>query len=118
MLGGVIVLAAGGLLASVATVLMQSAFGLGLGLCILAFSMIGLGVSACGTSLLVLMAKRVPDSRRAPAATLVWMMMILGFAMTAVTVGKLIDPYTPEQLIRVTAGLSVLVICKGKTPAV
>ncbi len=111
MLGGVGVLAVGGLLASVATVLMQSSFGLGLVLCIVAFSLIGLGVSACGTSLLVLMAKRVPDSRRAPAATLVWMMMILGFAMTAVTVGKLIDPYTPEQLIRVTAGLAALVVC-------
>lgn len=111
MLGGVVVLAVGGLLASVATVLMQSAFVPGLVLCILAFLLIGLGVSACGTSLLVLMAKRVPDGRRAPAATLVWMMMILGFAVTAVTVGKLIDPYTPEQLIRVTAGLSFLVIC-------
>ena len=110
MLGGVIVLALGGLLASVATVLMQTAFGLGLVLCVVAFAMIGLGVSACGTSLLVLMAKRVPDSRRAPAATLVWMMMIFGFAITAVTVGKLIDPYTPEQLIRVTAGLAVMVV--------
>lgn len=110
MLGGVIVLALGGALASVATVLMQTAFGLGLTLSVLAFSMIGLGVSACGTSLLVLMAKRVPDSRRAPAATLVWMMMIFGFAMTAITVGKLIDPYTPEQLIRVTVGLAVLVV--------
>ena len=111
MLGGVVVLAAGGLLASVATVWMQTAFVPGLLLCILAFSMIGLGVSACGTSLLVLMAKRVPDGRRAPAATLVWMMMILGVAVTAMTFGKLIDPYTPEQLIRVTAGLSLLVIC-------
>jgi BCD family chlorophyll transporter-like MFS transporter len=106
----VIVLALGGFLASVATVLMQAAFGMGLFLCIVAFAMIGLGVSACGTSLLVLMAKRVPDSRRAPAATLVWMMMILGFAVTAVIVGKLIDPYKPEQLIRVTAGLALLVV--------
>lgn len=111
MLGGVAVLAAGGLLASVATVMMETTFGWGLALCIVAFALIGLGVSACGTSLLVLMAKRVPDGRRAPAATLVWMMMILGFAMTAVTVGKLIDPYTPEQLIRVTAGLALLVVC-------
>jgi len=110
MLGGVIVLAVGGLLASIATVLMQGTFGLGLTLCVLAFSMIGLGVSACGTSLLVLMAKRVPDGKRAPAATLVWMMMIFGFAMTAVTVGKLIAPYSPEQLIRVTAGLALLVV--------
>jgi len=98
------------LLASIATVLMQGTFGLGLTLCVLAFSMIGLGVSACGTSLLVLMAKRVPDGKRAPAATLVWMMMIFGFAMTAVTVGKLIAPYSPEQLIRVTAGLALLVV--------
>jgi BCD family chlorophyll transporter-like MFS transporter len=111
MLGGVVVLAMGGLLASVATVLMEAAFVPGLLLCILALLLIGLGVSACGTSLLVLMAKRVPDGRRAPAATLVWMMMILGFAVTAITVGKLIDPYTPEQLIRVTAGLSLLVVC-------
>jgi len=110
MLGGVAVLAIGGVLASVATVWMQTAFGLGLTLCVVAFALIGLGVSACGTSLLVLMAKRVPDGRRAPAATLVWMMMIFGFALTAVTVGKLIDPYSPEQLIRVTAGLALLVV--------
>ena len=59
-------------------------------------ALIGLGVSACGTSLLALMAKRVPDERRAPAATTVWLMMIVGFAVTAGVVGKLIDPYSPQ----------------------
>jgi BCD family chlorophyll transporter-like MFS transporter len=72
------------------------------------FSLIGLGVSACGTSLLALMAKRVPDERRAPAATTVWLMMIMGFALTAGVVGKLIDPYSPQVLLQVSAGLSVL----------
>jgi BCD family chlorophyll transporter-like MFS transporter len=72
------------------------------------FSLIGLGVSACGTSLLALMAKRVPDERRAPAATTVWLMMIVGFAVTAGVVGKLIDPYSPQVLLQVSVGLSVI----------
>jgi BCD family chlorophyll transporter-like MFS transporter len=77
----------------------------------LSFSLIGLGVSACGTSLLALMAKRVPDERRAPAATTVWLMMIVGFAVTAGVVGKLIDPYSPQVLLQVSAGLSLLTAC-------
>jgi BCD family chlorophyll transporter-like MFS transporter len=36
------------------------------------------------------------------------MMMIMGFAVTAGVVGKLIDPYTPEVLLQVSAGLSAL----------
>ena len=56
---------------------------------VLAFALIGVGVSASGTSLLVLLAKRVEASRRASAATLVWLMMIVGFAVTAGTVGRL-----------------------------
>jgi BCD family chlorophyll transporter-like MFS transporter len=67
-------------------------------------------VSASGTSLLVLLAKRVAPERRAPAATLVWMMMILGFAVTAGVTGKLLDPYSPERLLAVSAGVSVLAL--------
>jgi BCD family chlorophyll transporter-like MFS transporter len=76
--------------------------------------MIGVGVSACGTSLLVLLAKRVDDDRRAPAATLVWVMMIVGFAVTAVVVGKHLDPYTPERMLSVVctaAALAWLIAC-------
>jgi BCD family chlorophyll transporter-like MFS transporter len=111
MLGGMAVLGAGGVLAALATVWMGSERLYGALLALLAFAMIGLGVSACGTSLLALMAKRVPDARRAPAATAVWMMMILGFAVTAGVVGKLIEPYSPGVLLRVSCGLSLLTLC-------
>ena len=110
MLGGMAVLGSGGVLAALATVWMASERFYGAALALLAFALIGLGVSACGTSLLALMAKRVPEQRRAPAATLVWMMMILGFAVTAGVVGRLIEPYSPVQLLRVSAGLSVLTL--------
>jgi BCD family chlorophyll transporter-like MFS transporter len=110
MMGGMFVLALGGFLASLATVWMGQELSHGIALSILAFTLIGLGVSACGTSLLVLMSKRVTEARRAPAATTVWMMMIVGFAVTAITVGKLLDPYSPERLLQISGGLSVLVV--------
>lgn len=111
MVGGMAVLGVGGVLAALATVWMGSDRLAGALLAGLAFALIGLGVSACGTSLLALMAKRVPEHRRAPAATAVWMMMILGFALTAGVVGRLLDPYSPERLLQISAGLSALTLC-------
>ena len=108
MMGGMLVLGAGGFMAAWATVWMASEPFYGALMAWFSFSLIGLGVSACGTSLLALMAKRVPDERRAPAATAVWLMMIVGFAVTAGVVGKLIDPYSPQVLLQVSAGLSVV----------
>jgi BCD family chlorophyll transporter-like MFS transporter len=108
MMGGMLVLGSGGVMAAWATVWMAQEPVYGALLAWLSFSLIGLGVSACGTSLLALMAKRVPDERRAPAATTVWLMMIVGFAVTAGVVGKLIDPYSPQVLLQVSAGLSVV----------
>jgi BCD family chlorophyll transporter-like MFS transporter len=102
------VLGVGGVMAASATVWMATEPFYGAMLAMLSFSLIGLGVSACGTSLLALMAKQVPDERRAPAATTVWLMMIMGFAITAGVVGKLIDPYSPQVLLKVSAGLSVV----------
>ena len=110
MMGGMTVLALGGFLASLATVWMATELSQGIALSVLAFTLIGFGVSACGTSLLVLMSKRVAEARRAPAAPAVWMMMILGFAVTAITVGKQLEPYTPERLLEISATLSVLVV--------
>lgn len=108
IIGGMGVLAAGGALAALAVVWMGSSRGWGLALGALAYLLIGLGVSAGGTSLLVLLAKRVAPERRAGAATVVWLMMIMGFAVTAGVTGRLLDPYSPQRLLVVTAGVSAL----------
>jgi MFS transporter, BCD family, chlorophyll transporter len=108
IIGGMGVLALGGTTAALATVWMATRPVAGTALAVLGFVMIGLGVSASGTSLLALLAKRVLPERRAGAATLVWLMMIMGFAITAGVAGKLLDPYSPERLLAVTAGVSVL----------
>jgi MFS transporter, BCD family, chlorophyll transporter len=108
IIGGMGVLAIGGAGAAIGTALMATSFLPGLLLSIVSFIFIGGGVSASGTSLLVLLAKRVAPERRAAAATLVWMMMIAGFAITATVAGKLLDPFSTDRMIAVTAGVSVI----------
>jgi MFS transporter, BCD family, chlorophyll transporter len=108
IVGGMAALALGGAGAAIATALMGSNFPLGVALAVLSFMFIGGGVSACGTSLLVLLAKRVAPERRAAAATVVWMMMIAGFAITATVAGKLLDPFSPMRMVLVTAGVSIV----------
>lgn len=110
IVGGMAVLALGGFGAALATVWMAEAPRAGLVLAVLSFAAIGLGVSAAGTSLLVLLAKRVDERRRAPAATLVWIMMIVGFALTATVAGRFLDPYTPERLVAVSGTVSLLAL--------
>jgi BCD family chlorophyll transporter-like MFS transporter len=110
ILGGVVVLAAGGFLGAVATAWMSTSTAGGTALAVLAFVLVGLGVSAAGTSLLALLAKRVDAPRRAGAAALVWVMMIVGFAVTAGTAGRFLDPYSPERLVSVSGTVSLIAV--------
>jgi BCD family chlorophyll transporter-like MFS transporter len=110
IIGGMILLAIGGVLAAAATALMAHDRLLGIGLAVVAFMMIGIGVGASGTSLLVLLAKQVVPERRAAAASIVWVMMIAGFAITAGTAGHFLQPFSFDRLIRVTACVALVVL--------
>ena len=46
--------------------------------------------------------------RKPAAATLVWFMMIAGFAVTAGIAGHYLDPFSPSRLLAVTATVSAL----------
>ena len=108
IVGGMAVLGLGGVLAALAVALMGNDLVLGIALALAAFAMIGVGVGASGTALLVLLAVRTAPERRPAAATVVWVMMIVGFIVTAATVGRLLDPYTPERLVLLTAAVAVI----------
>ena len=103
IIGGMAVLALGALAAAVGFVLMGTMFWAGLGLSVLAYAMIGAGVGASGTSLLALLATTTHPRRRAAAATITWLMMIFGIAVTATIVGKALDPYSQTLLLKVVA---------------
>jgi BCD family chlorophyll transporter-like MFS transporter len=108
IIGGMAVLAVGGVVAASAVALMAEALVPGVALAVLGFFLVGLGVGAAGTSLLALLASSVEPERRAPAATILWVMMIAGFAVTASVAGRMLDPFSPERLIAVTGGVSLV----------
>jgi MFS transporter, BCD family, chlorophyll transporter len=101
ILGGMGALSIGGVLCAVVAVRISHDPVPALALAIVAYSLVGLGVSAAGTSLLVLLAKRVGDQRRAAAATLMWILMIAGFAITSGIAGHFLDPFSPRRLVLV-----------------
>ena len=108
IIAGMAAMSIGCTLAAVATALMMTRPVTGMALAIAAYLLIGMGVGAAGTSLLTLLAEQVAPSRRAPAATIVWIMMIAGFAVTGVAAGKALDPFTPGRLVAVAATVSAI----------
>ena len=101
VIGGMVALGAGALLAAAAIPFFEQSFSMGLALSILAYAVIGLGVGASGTSLLALLATATHPRRRAAAAMLTWLLMIFGIAVTAATVGSFLDPYSHALLLRI-----------------
>jgi MFS transporter, BCD family, chlorophyll transporter len=111
IIGGMAVLGAGGLLATFATTELAGPFWPVFAALCLAYGMIGIGVGAAGTSLLALLATRTAEARRPAAASLTWIMMIVGIVISAGTAGALLDPYSPQRLIAVAAGVVAVAFC-------
>lgn len=105
IMGGLAVLAVGALLAVHVTLTASGNLALGIALGVLAYTLIGAGVGAAGTSALALLASGVAPERRAAGAAVTWIMMIAGIVVSAITVSQLIDPFTPERLWWVASGL-------------
>ena len=105
---GMATLALGAILAVEALSLLAERSSWGFAVAILAFTMIGAGVGAAGTSLLALLATRVAPERRAAAASITWIMMIAGIVVTAGVAGGLIDPFSLPRLAMVAGGVAAV----------
>ncbi len=110
IIGGMVALALGGFGAAFAVTLFPQSYTLALGLSVIAYALIGIGVGASGTSLLALMATATAPHRRAAAATITWLMMIFGIAMTAGVAGSFLDPYSPQRLLSVVGAIVVAAV--------
>ncbi|MEN0088548.1 MAG: BCD family MFS transporter [Pseudomonadota bacterium] len=103
IVGGMMVLALAAIGAAASTFLLESNLWLGLLASIVAFTFIGFGVGCSGTSLLALLANRTAPTRRPAAASIVWVLMIVGIIFTAIMGSIFLDPYTHNRLIALTA---------------
>jgi MFS transporter, BCD family, chlorophyll transporter len=110
IVGGMALLAAGTVGAALAVATMADSPALGIAFAVLAFAAVGVGVGTAGTALLVLMATRAAPTRRAAAAMVTWLMMIVGFILTSVVAGKMLEPFTPMRLVEVAARVGAVAV--------
>jgi BCD family chlorophyll transporter-like MFS transporter len=107
IIGGMTVLSFGAALASLMVAMGAAGQGWGLVVSVLAYVLIGIGAGASGTSLLALLASGCAPQRRAAAATITWLMMIFGIAVTSGVIGALLDPYSPQRLMVIVAVVTI-----------
>lgn len=110
IVAGMLLVAASGFAAALGTAWIATAATAGILATALACLSLGVGVGLAGTPLLALLAERTAEARRGPAAALVWLMMIAGFALTAGVVGRLLDPFSMPRLVAVSGGVSLAAI--------
>lgn len=104
---GMALLALGALVSVNAVPLLADRAPLGYFVAIIGYSMIGAGVGAAGTSLLALLAGQVAPERRAAAASITWIMMIVGIVIGSGVIGSLIDPYSMQRLAIAASGVAL-----------
>jgi MFS transporter, BCD family, chlorophyll transporter len=107
IVAGMAALALGSLLAVDMVAIGLAGSPLGSALLVLAFTLIGAGVGACGTSLLSLLAAGVAAERRAAAAAMTWVMMVAGIVVSAIVTGALLQPFSMGRLAIVAGGLAL-----------
>ncbi len=105
---GMLILGIGGVLASASIPLIESNLAYGIMLALFSYTLIGFGVGAAGTPLLALLASYSSKSQKGFAASITFLMMILGLAITGITAGIILDPYSHQKLIKITASLAII----------
>lgn len=110
IIGGHIVLAIAGVLTCLSVWLMSLDVVLGYVAAMLSFALVGIGVGAAGTTLFALIATTVHPVRRAPAATVVWLLMIAGLAFTAGMAGAALEPFSYARLVEVAITVSLIAV--------
>ncbi len=105
---GMLILGTGGVLASASITLIESNFAYGIMLALFSYTLIGFGVGAAGTPLLALLASYSSKSQKGFAASITFLMMIFGLAITGITAGIILDPYSHQKLIKITVSLALI----------
>lgn len=97
---GLLLCVAGVIIAPQVAFLIAENFWLGLVIGVLAFGAWGMGYNLAAVSYLSLATELSGEQGRGRTIAIMWFMMITGIILTAVSLSRLVDPYTPETLSR------------------
>ncbi len=97
---GLVLCVLGVILTPQAAFLLAEDFWPGVALGVLAFGAWGMGYNLAAVSYLSLASELSGDKGRGKTIAVMWFMMITSIIFTAILLSRLVDPYTPQALIR------------------
>jgi len=100
ILAGLLLCVAGVIVSPQVAFLMAENFPLGFVAGLLAFGAWGMGYNLSAVSYLSLASELSGEKERGRTIATMWFMMILSIILTAIGLSRMVDPYTPEALIR------------------
>ncbi len=113
IVAGLVVSGVSGVLVAYGVTWLANGAAYALPLLIVGYVGVGVGVGTGGTTLFALVATTVSPRRRAPAATIVWFVMIAALAITTVLAGKAMTPFTYERLTSVATTIAIVALIVG-----
>lgn len=100
ILAGLVLCVIGVIVSPQVAFLMHDNFSLGLLAGVLAFGAWGMGYNLSAVSYLSLASELSPENSRGKTIAVMFFMMIVSIILTAIGLSRMVDPYTPEALIR------------------
>ena len=100
IVAGLLLCVLGVILSPQVAFLMAENFPLGLVVGVLAFGAWGMGYNLSAVSYLSLASELSGENERGKTIATMWFMMIAAIIFTAIGLSRMVDPYTPEALIR------------------
>lgn len=113
ILAGLVLCVIGVMLSPQVAFLMAENFPLGLLAGILAFGAWGMGYNLSAVSYLSLASELSGENERGKTIATMWFMMILSIILTAIGLSRMVDPYTPEALIRAFEVVAAVALILG-----
>jgi BCD family chlorophyll transporter-like MFS transporter len=112
ILVGLILCALGVVIAPQVAFLMAEDMGLGILAGVVAFGAWGMGYNLSSVSYLSLASELSGEDGRGKTIATMWFMMIVSIIGTAIAISRMVDPYTPEAMMRAftTVGASALIL--------
>src|SRR5688572_29558344 len=113
ILAGLILCVIGVIVSPQVAFLMHDNFPLGLLAGLLAFGAWGMGYNLSAVSYLSLASELSGENERGKTIATMWFMMILSIILTAIGLSRMVDPYTPEALIRAFGAVAASALLLG-----
>jgi BCD family chlorophyll transporter-like MFS transporter len=113
ILAGLVLCVLGVIVSPQVAFLMAENFPLGLLVGILAFGAWGMGYNLSAVSYLSLASELSGENERGKTIATMWFMMILSIILTAIGLSRMVDPYTPEALVRAFGVVAMAALLLG-----